>query len=183
MHRLIWGFAGCKYHIVGNLMLRLKCVWAANLSSGDLLPPHFVYVSSWYSGKTVRMHKQNSTNTVILWVPTLEFYQKKKKNNKLTFNWSSTQDFGTYCIGVQQRLRQACSNEKSCQSLCSLHIQSMQVHNGLISLVPLDSCAYKVEVWILAQASSTIVIWQERILSPDWTNISLFISMSTWKLV
>ena len=24
MRRLIWGFAGCTYHIVGNLMLRLK---------------------------------------------------------------------------------------------------------------------------------------------------------------
>ena len=35
MHRLIWGFAGCTYHIVGNTMSRLNYEWEKYFQIGS----------------------------------------------------------------------------------------------------------------------------------------------------
>ena len=45
----------------------------------------------------------------------------------IKIEWASTWDFGTYLIGEQKRLRRACENVRSHQSLSCLQIQSMNI--------------------------------------------------------
>ena len=46
------------------------------------------------------------------------------------YKWSSWWDYGTYHIGGQRRLRQACASVQSCQSLRCAHKWSMEVGEG-----------------------------------------------------
>ena len=49
-----------------------------------------------------------------------EWLSFRRFTSKLSWSWASSWD-GTYHIGDQRRLRQACAFVQSCQSLCCLH--------------------------------------------------------------
>ena len=76
---------------------------------------------------------------------------RNKVCEKLEYTkWASSWDYGTYHIGDQRRLRQACASAQSRQSLCCLHTWSIEVDEGsdkkIRHLAPLDGCTCVFEV-------------------------------------
>ena len=68
MRRLIWGFAGCTYHIVGNLMSRLICsapFWSLRTILGISHAHHSCGEKRWkLSGSRLSDHLQIQIDTV-----------------------------------------------------------------------------------------------------------------------
>ena len=76
----------------------------------------------------------------------------------LNVNTSSSRDYGTYHIGDQWRLRQACSP----QPLLFAHMKygsRWRVRRKVRCLAPLDGCAWAIEKWVYGG-------WKEA-LSPE----------------
>ena len=65
--------------------------------------------------------------------------------------WTSSWGYGTYHIGNQRGLRQACASAQSHQSLCCLHTWSIEVDKvqpTIRHLAPLDGCTCTFEEWV-----------------------------------
>ena len=86
----------------------------------------------------------------------LSLYSFKMKNCifpsifALQFKWASSWDYGTYHIGDQRRLGQACAPTQSRQSLCCSHTfgSRQSVQPKIRHLAPLDGCPCAFEEWV-----------------------------------
>ena len=134
MRRLIWGFAGRTYHIVGNLLSRLiwrryfcSCLHESDklLNDTPTASPsrwvcHLIVVTPWCNihGKGYLMLHHLAGVTVQ--VANFVNYNCHPLDDGNKYWWVWTWHLDNYCISEQQRLRWACAYAQSLQSLrCS----------------------------------------------------------------